>query len=216
MRKLNRDKKTLCNGIEAPAANDEYLLYQTLIGTWPFGAGARDPGENFIERICDFMRKAIREAKEKTNWANPNQDYESAVLRFVKSVLESEEFRGIFLPFQRKAAYFGMLNSLSQTLIKLTAKATNSGNLVWWILITAARWVTMRAAVPCSCSKLLSNQTIRPLGRKLVNWRKTWKMVELSCTHYGECLGCASTGPRCFAKANIFHCGPRARKRSTW
>ena len=133
-RKLNRDKKTLSNGIEAPAANDEYLLYQTLIGTWPFGAGARDPGENFIERICDFMRKAIREAKEKTNWANPNQDYESAVLRFVKSVLESEEFRDIFLPFQRKVAYFGMLNSLSQTLIKLTAPGVPDiyrGNELW-------------------------------------------------------------------------------------
>jgi len=133
-RKLNRDKKTLSNGIEAPAANDEYLLYQTLIGTWPFGTGARDPGENFIERICDFMRKAIREAKENTNWANPNQDYESAVLRFVKSVLESQEFRDSFLPFQRKVAYFGMLNSLSQTLIKLTAPGVPDiyqGNELW-------------------------------------------------------------------------------------
>ncbi len=120
-RRLNRDKKALCGGIEAPTANDEYLFYQTLIGAWPFGLDNKGPGENFVERICDFMRKAIREAKENTNWANPNQDYELAVSRFVKSVLESKEFRASFLPFQSKTAYFGMLNSLSQTLIKLTA-----------------------------------------------------------------------------------------------
>ncbi len=133
-RKLNRDKKSSCCEIEAPTLNDEYLFYQTLIGAWPFGSGDKDPTERFIGRISDFMRKAIREAKENTNWANPNQDYESAVLRFVKSVLESQEFRDSFLPFQRKVAYFGMLNSLSQTLIKLTAPGVPDiyqGNELW-------------------------------------------------------------------------------------
>ena len=133
-RRLNRKKKTLCGRSEAPTANDEYLLYQTLIGAWPFGTDNQDPGENFVERICDFMRKATREAKENTNWANPNQAYESAVSHFVKSVLESKEFRDNFLPFQRKAAYFGMLNSLSQTLIKLTVPGVPDiyqGNELW-------------------------------------------------------------------------------------
>ena len=133
-RKLNRGKKTLCGGIEAPTANDEYLLYQTLIGAWPFGLDNRGADDNFVERICEFMRKAIREAKENTNWANPNRDYELAVSRFVKSVLESKEFRDSFLPFQRKTAYFGMLNSLSQTLIKLTAPGVPDiyqGNELW-------------------------------------------------------------------------------------
>ena len=133
-RNLNRDKKTLCREIEAPTANDEYLLYQTLIGAWPFALDNKGPGESFVERICDFMRKAIREAKENTNWANPNQDYELAVSHFVKSVLESKEFRDSFLPFQRKTAYFGMLNSLSQTLIKLTAPGVPDiyqGNELW-------------------------------------------------------------------------------------
>ena len=133
-RKLNRDKKTLCGEIQAPTANDEYLFYQTLIGVWPFGTGNKGPDEDFIKRICDFMRKATREAKENTNWANPNQDYELAVSRFVKPVLESKEFRDSFLPFQRKTAYFGMLNSLSQTLIKLTAPGVPDfyqGNELW-------------------------------------------------------------------------------------
>jgi (1->4)-alpha-D-glucan 1-alpha-D-glucosylmutase len=118
-RKLNRARKTLSGESEAPAANDEYLLYQTLVGAWPLGI-ADNPGQTFSRRICDFMRKAIREAKENTNWANPNQSYESAVTSFVNSVLESQEFRDSFVPFQERIAYFGMLNSLAQTLIKLT------------------------------------------------------------------------------------------------
>jgi (1->4)-alpha-D-glucan 1-alpha-D-glucosylmutase len=133
-RKLNRNKKTVCGGIEAPTANDEYLLYQTLVGAWPLGLDNKCPGEDFVQRICDFMRKAIREAKENTNWANPNQDYEVAVTRFVKSVLESKVFRDSFLTCQRKTAYFGMLNSLSQTLIKLTAPGVPDiyqGNELW-------------------------------------------------------------------------------------
>lgn len=132
-RKLNRDKKTLSGENEAPSANDEYLLYQTLIGAGPFGAGD-NPWETFTRRICDFMRKAIREAKENTNWANPNPSYESAVTSFVKSVLESKEFRDSFLPFQRRIAYFGMLNSLAQTLIKLTVPGVPDiyqGNELW-------------------------------------------------------------------------------------
>jgi (1->4)-alpha-D-glucan 1-alpha-D-glucosylmutase len=132
-RKLNRNKKNLSGEREIPAANDEYLLYQTLVGAWPFGAGD-NPGQTFTGRICNFMRKAIREAKENTNWANPNPSYESAVINFVNSVLESKEFRDGFLPFQRKIAYFGMLNSLAQTLIKLTVPGVPDiyqGNEFW-------------------------------------------------------------------------------------
>jgi (1->4)-alpha-D-glucan 1-alpha-D-glucosylmutase len=132
-RKLNRNKKTFSGGTEIPTANDEYLLYQTLIGAWPFESG--DNSERpFRGRVYDFMRKALREAKENTNWANPNQGYESGVKNFVNSVLESKEFRDSFLPFQRRIAYFGMLNSLAQTLIKLTVPGvpdTYQGNEFW-------------------------------------------------------------------------------------
>jgi (1->4)-alpha-D-glucan 1-alpha-D-glucosylmutase len=132
-RKLNRDKKSVTGEGEIPTANNEYLLYQTLVGAWPFGTGD-NPGQTFTGRICDFMCKAIREAKENTNWANPNASYESAVVGFVNSVLESKEFRDSFLPFQRKIAYFGMLNSLAQTVIKLAVPGVPDiyqGNEFW-------------------------------------------------------------------------------------
>jgi (1->4)-alpha-D-glucan 1-alpha-D-glucosylmutase len=80
------------------------------------------------------MLKAVREAKEKTSWANQNKEYENAVTEFVNGVLSSQPFRDDFIPFQRKISHFGMLNSLSQTLIKLTAPGvpdTYQGNELW-------------------------------------------------------------------------------------
>jgi (1->4)-alpha-D-glucan 1-alpha-D-glucosylmutase len=84
--------------------------------------------------MSEYMLKAIREAKEKTSWANQNQEYESGVTGFVKAVLASREFRDEFLPFQNKVSYFGMLNSLAQVLIKLTAPGVPDvyqGNEFW-------------------------------------------------------------------------------------
>jgi (1->4)-alpha-D-glucan 1-alpha-D-glucosylmutase len=133
-RKLNADKRTSWGETKTPTANDEYLFYQTLIGAWPLEAAGNGPERAFVDRISGFMLKAIREAKEKTNWANPNQEYESTVKKFVESVLRSQDFLDAFLPFQGKVAHFGMLNSLSQTLIKLTVPGVPDiyqGNELW-------------------------------------------------------------------------------------
>lgn len=133
-REMNRDKKTSDGGTEAPVSNDEYLLYQTLVGAWPIGKEANNPPKSFLKRIREYMLKAVREAKEKTSWANQNKEYEDAVTKFVDGVLGSQEFRADFIPFHRKISHFGMLNSLSQTLIKLTAPGvpdTYQGNELW-------------------------------------------------------------------------------------
>ncbi|HET8824506.1 MAG TPA: malto-oligosyltrehalose synthase [Terriglobales bacterium] len=119
---------------EVPSANDEYLFYQTLIGAWPLAQGSdRDP-ESLVQRIADYMIKALREAKDRTSWANTNTAYEEGVSHFVKAVICSEEFRADFLPFQRKVAYFGLLNSLGQMLIRLTVPGVPDvyqGNEMW-------------------------------------------------------------------------------------
>jgi (1->4)-alpha-D-glucan 1-alpha-D-glucosylmutase len=133
-REMNHDKKTVDDGVEAPVPNDEYLLYQTLVGAWPNGDQASNLPQAFANRICEYMLKAVREAKEKTSWANQNKEYEDAVTKFVNGVLGSVEFRKDFIPFQRKISHFGMLNSLSQTLIKLTAPGVPDiyqGNELW-------------------------------------------------------------------------------------
>lgn len=121
-RALNRDHKAISRGLEAPSLNQEYLFYQTLIGAWPFDAV--DAGDMFTHRICEYMLKAVREAKERTSWSNQNAEYEEALKKFVESSLaagESNVFLQEFLPLQRRIARTGMFNSLSQQLLKLTS-----------------------------------------------------------------------------------------------
>jgi (1->4)-alpha-D-glucan 1-alpha-D-glucosylmutase len=67
------------------------------------------------------MQKALRESKLRTSWTSPNTAHESAVTDFISSILQSQDFLSSFLPFQQKIAHFGLLNSLAQTALRLTA-----------------------------------------------------------------------------------------------
>ena len=118
---LNHPEKVRLNGQEVPDKNEEYFLYQTLIGAFPFGS--RDLSD-FIERISQYMVKAAREAKIHTSWLKPNETYEAALASFVKKILHpsgENGFLDVFLPFCKKIARYGIYNTLSQTLIKITA-----------------------------------------------------------------------------------------------
>ncbi|HMQ35341.1 MAG TPA: malto-oligosyltrehalose synthase, partial [Chloroflexaceae bacterium] len=119
--RLNQAKKTTADGQTMPSRNDEYLLYQSLVGAWP-GEGADLPA--FRERIAQYMEKATREAKVNTSWVNPNEAYDAAMRRFVEGILDprrSSRFLESLATLAARAAYFGRFNSLAQTLIKLTA-----------------------------------------------------------------------------------------------
>ncbi len=117
---LNEKHKARVNNIDVPAPNDEYQLYQTLIGAWPFED--EDGHEEFVRRIKDYVIKATREAKIYTGWIKPYTEYEEAFEAFVGKILEKSpqnEFMKDFLPFQEKLSHFGMINSLSQVLLKV-------------------------------------------------------------------------------------------------
>ena len=119
--RINRGKKKRVQGLAVPDRNDEYFLYQTLIGAWPF-SDAEYP--EFIERIKRYIVKAVREAKVHTAWLKPDIEYENAYVSFVEKILarsEANEFLSEFIPFCRKISHYGLLNSLSQTLIKITS-----------------------------------------------------------------------------------------------
>ncbi len=121
-RALNRRHKTDV-GMVAPDPTEEYLIYQTLVGAWPFDESSAAE-ESFRARMQDYIRKAMREAKTHTSWVNPNEEYEAAVLRFVAAILDrrrSGPFLQAFLPFQARVAELGIYNSLAQLTIKLTA-----------------------------------------------------------------------------------------------
>jgi (1->4)-alpha-D-glucan 1-alpha-D-glucosylmutase len=113
----------------APSVNDEYLLYQTLIGAWT------SPGDPQLgDRIKAYMIKATREAKVHTSWTNPSQPYETAMERFIDGILSSTEFLAEFEPFQRRISGIGLVNSLAQTVIRLTAPGvpdTYQGTELW-------------------------------------------------------------------------------------
>src|SRR6185369_5744828 len=90
--------------------------------------------EEFVGRIDTYMLKAAREAKENTSWAYPNQEYESALSDFIRKVLSHPPFVNSFSGFHLKPAFFGMLNSLSQTVLKLTVPGVPDfyqGNELW-------------------------------------------------------------------------------------
>ncbi len=132
--KINRRKKKRVNGRSVPDRNDEYFLYQTLIGAFPFDGGDY---HQFIERMKQYVIKAVREAKVHTAWLKPDTEYEHAFISFVEDILSPSEgnpFLKAFFPFQKKVSHYGIFNSLSQTLIKLTSPGVSEfyqGTELW-------------------------------------------------------------------------------------
>ncbi|OGQ94259.1 MAG: malto-oligosyltrehalose synthase [Deltaproteobacteria bacterium RIFOXYD12_FULL_57_12] len=119
--RTNRKIRQHLDGRAVPEANDEYFLYQTLLGSFPLGDGI---SQDYLQRMKDYLVKATREAKMYSNWLRPNTAYESAFLAFFEKICvpgENNPFLASFLPFQKKVALYGVWNSLAQTLLKITA-----------------------------------------------------------------------------------------------
>lgn len=104
-----------------PDKNDEYLLYQTLVGAWPLEGLNQTTKEKFRERISTYMEKVIKEAKVHCSWVNPNEEYENGVMEFIHKILDDQTFFEKIQKFSYLIQDFGMLNSLSQVILKLTS-----------------------------------------------------------------------------------------------
>ena len=125
--RLNRAFRREIDGAPAPSRNDEYALYQTLIGAWPANmvgqSASAAEARGFAERIAAYAIKSVREAKLISSWDNPNLAYEEAFTAFVQQLLDVSRpnpFLADFTAFQAWVAHGGMLNSLSQLVLKLT------------------------------------------------------------------------------------------------
>ncbi len=110
-----------------PSRNDEYLLYQTLVGTYPLALSGPDEMTDFANRIEAYMLKAAREAKDHTSWINQDAPYEEGMKSFIHALLKpsnaeggSDPFFIDFLEFHEHVSRMGLIKSLSQTLFKLT------------------------------------------------------------------------------------------------
>jgi (1->4)-alpha-D-glucan 1-alpha-D-glucosylmutase len=139
-RVINRRWKRDLDEATAPDANEEYLFYQTLLGTWPMDTAGRaepSPTPEYIARIQAYMAKALKEAKINTSWIQPNQPWDAATNDFVAQVLDpspKNKFLPSFLPVAEEIARLGALNSLSQVALKLTTPGVPDiyqGNEVW-------------------------------------------------------------------------------------
>lgn len=179
---LNRAKKAQLDEAQVPDANEEYLLYQTLVGVWPLLPLEDEAHARFVQRIEDYLIKAIREAKLHSSWINMNEGYEQAVRQFIRAILEpteSNDFLKSFAEFQPAVARAGMVNSLSQTLLKITLPGVPDlyqGTEVWDFHLVDpdnrqpvdyARRRELLASLPESASPRLADDLLRhmPDGR---------------------------------------------------
>jgi len=108
-------------GAMVPDHNEEYFLYQTLLGMWPLEQSELG---GVLDRLQSYAVKAIREAMVHTRWTRPNLTHEEGLKKFIAAILDekqNQDFLADFLSFHRDIAFYGMRNSLSQTLLKITA-----------------------------------------------------------------------------------------------
>lgn len=121
--RTNKAHRTVIDGEPAPERNDEYRFYQALVGAWPLDVdAASEAPPALVDRLKAYMLKAVREAKMHTSWVTPNEQYEHALAHFIERVLTgagAARFLPLMLPFQRRVATLGMVNSLAQTVLKM-------------------------------------------------------------------------------------------------
>jgi (1->4)-alpha-D-glucan 1-alpha-D-glucosylmutase len=121
--RLNRKAHNIIDGESYPSRNEEYLFYQTIVGTWPMQAMNDEDEREYVQRIRDYMLKTMREAKVFTSWLNPSESHENAMMHFVDTVLSrsNRAFRRDFEILAARVARLGVLNSLGQLAIKIGA-----------------------------------------------------------------------------------------------
>ncbi|MFZ0735243.1 MAG: malto-oligosyltrehalose synthase [Candidatus Sulfotelmatobacter sp.] len=211
---LNGRFKEQIDGQAAPDRNEEYFLYQTLIGVWPLDQGNC---RNLLERIQAHLVKATREAMVHTRWTRPNQAHEEALQNFAARILSPEngEFLSDFRALQKKIAYYGMINGLSQVLLKIASPGVADfyqGSELWDLRLVDPdnRGVvdfSKRASALSEIAKANTNE-LAQLGEIVENWHDgriklylIWKALRFrrdhaDLFHEGEFVPIDSAGCR--------------------
>jgi (1->4)-alpha-D-glucan 1-alpha-D-glucosylmutase len=117
---LNSAARTSAGGRTSPDRNEEYHIYQTLLGMWPL---TTEEEQAVIERMTRYLEKAAREAKVYSSWLSPDEEHEQALAQFVTTILSEPvaEFRSSFEKLRKTVAWFGFINSLSQVVLKVAS-----------------------------------------------------------------------------------------------
>jgi len=171
---LNRKHRAVVDGQPVPGLNEEYFLYQTLVGAWPIS----------LERLRVYLLKAIHEAKVHTSWISPHALYDEAVLRFAEAVLDparSSAFLADFTQFQARIANFGALNSLAQVLVKMTAPGVPDfyqGTELWDFSLVdpdnrrPVDWALRRRRLDDLVAEIENTHDLAALARSLIKSRE--------------------------------------------
>ena len=136
-RERNAPLRPPVDGTPSPSPADEYMLYQTLVGAWPLAPSPADAAEQgtFLERVAQWQRKALREAKRRSRWSRPNEPYEDACEAFLASLLApASGFAGELHVFVQRIAAAGAANGLLQATLRLTTPGvpdTYQGTEFW-------------------------------------------------------------------------------------
>jgi isoamylase len=126
--------KSSWHDLPAPTRSDEYHFYQALVGAWPFGWDGKQGRAEFVVRMQEFMRKAIREAKRETSWLSPDSLYEDAVLGFVQHSLEDDDLCGEIRSLTQRIGSYAAMNALTRAFLRLTSPGvvdTFQGSELW-------------------------------------------------------------------------------------
>ncbi|HEY3517120.1 MAG TPA: malto-oligosyltrehalose synthase, partial [Gammaproteobacteria bacterium] len=209
---------------EPPDVNDEYYFYQSLLGAWPQELCDSTKLDEralaaFKERLGGAMRKAVREAKRNSSWAAPDERYEGSLLRLIDAALdprEGNEFLARFTPFACRVARLGVLVSLAQLALKLTAPGVPDiyqGCELWdFSLVDPDNRRPVDFESRAALLEDVDEQLARDPERAFAHWLQQWQdgRVKLAVTRKltelrsrepalfggGEYAECEVTGPR--------------------
>jgi (1->4)-alpha-D-glucan 1-alpha-D-glucosylmutase len=124
--RLNASLRREIDGLPAPDGADELMLYQMLVAAWPLDLSPDDAAgvEAFRERVAGWQVKALREAKRRTGWTKPAEDYEAACADFLAATLDPARPARVvheIAAFAQRLAVPGAVNGLAQTALRLTS-----------------------------------------------------------------------------------------------
>ena len=184
--RITKANRTLVDGEPAPDRTDEYRFYQALIGVWPpeLGVDTMAAPDELVSRLSEYMIKAVKEAKVHTSWLTPNEPYEQALRTFVRRTLTGStgaKLLAALLPFQRKIAHLGIVNSLAQVVLKIGSPGVPDfyqGTDLWDLSLVDP---DNRRPVDFDRRRCLLNEVDAALGSEpgtrpsmLLNWLEHW------------------------------------------
>jgi len=221
--RMNRTRKREIEGKPAPGPNQEYLFYQILLGSWPIEELDDAALTAYRERVEAYMVKASREAKTRTSWSDISADYEDALVNFVRVTLERREgnlFLDDLISTQKRLLRFGLLNSLSQVVAKLTAPGMPDiyqGNETWDFSLVdpdnrravdydKRRAMVQEFAAPAEDSAAYARELLNSLEDGRAKAFVTWKTLQFRRTHEGLFRDGGYTPSRVFGAQAAFLC----------